>query len=107
MASAMPISVAEAVAAVGGASVISVLLYRYVKTRWIPFGILAVFWVTGLIVGPLTNRTFIQIADLLDTSELHHDQIVALLGVLGVIGAVWAEFRLRRTTRPIPNIAQT
>jgi hypothetical protein len=103
----MPISLAEAIAAVGGSSVISVLLYRYVKTRWIPLAILAVFWVTGLIVGPLTNRTFIQVADLLDTSELHHDQIVALLGVLGVVGAVWAEFRLRKAARPMVGIAQT
>jgi len=67
----MPISILESVVAVGAASLVSVL----------------------------TNHTFIQPADLFDTSELHHDQIVALLGVLGIVGAVWAELRLRRATR--------
>ena len=96
---AMPISIIEAVAAVGGASIASFLLYRFVKSRWTPVAILVTFWTTGVIVGPITNRTFIQLADLLDTSELHHDQIVALLGVLGIVGAVWAELRRRRATR--------
>jgi len=92
----MPISIIEAVAAVGGASVVSILLYRFVKWRWTPAAILLAFWTTGVIVGPITNRTFIQLADLLDPTELHHDHIVALLGVLGIVGALWAEFRLRR-----------
>ena len=35
----------------------------------------------------------------LAANELHHDQIVALLGVLGMVGAVWAELRLRKATR--------
>jgi hypothetical protein len=105
MVTVMPISLLETVAAVGGASLVSVLLYHYLKSRWIPLAILAVFWVTGVIVGPLTNGTFIQLADLLDTSELHHDQVVALLGVLGIIGAVWAELRLRRATRLTQSVA--
>jgi len=95
----MPISILEAVVAVGGASLISVLIFRLVKARWTPLVILGVFWATGIVVGPITNHTFIQPADLFDTSELHHDQIVALLGVLGVVGAVWAELRLRKATR--------
>jgi hypothetical protein len=95
----MPISILEAVVAVGGASLFSVLIFHFVKARWTPLLILGVFWATGIVVGPLTNRTFIQPADLLDTSELHHDQIVALLGVLGIVGAVWAQLRLRRMTR--------
>ena len=95
----MPISILEAVVAVGGASLISVLIFRLVKARWTPLAILGVFWATGIVVGPVTNHTFIQPADLFDTSELHHDQIVALLGVLGIVGAVWAELRLRKATR--------
>jgi hypothetical protein len=105
MVTVMPISILETVAAVGGASLVSGLLYLYVKSRWIPLAILAVFWATGVIVGPLTNGTFIQLADLLDTSELHHDQVVALLGVLGIIGAVWAELCLRRATRLTQSVA--
>src|SRR5256885_13616257 len=99
LATTMPISIIEAVAAVGGASLTSFLLYRFVKSRWTPAAILVTFWTTGVIVGPITNRTFIQLADLLDTSELHHDHIVALLGVLGIVGAGWAEPRRRRVTR--------
>jgi hypothetical protein len=95
----MPISILEAVVAVGGASLVSFLIFRFVKARWTPLAILGVFWATGIVVGPLTNHTFIQPADLFDTSELHHDQIVALLGVLGIVGAVWAELRLRKATR--------
>ncbi|HLQ41537.1 MAG TPA: hypothetical protein VK189_01640 [Thermoplasmata archaeon] len=95
----MPISILEAVVAVGGASLVSVLIFHFVKAWWTPLVILGVFWATGIVVGPLTNHTFIQPADLFDTSELHHDQIVALLGVLGVVGAVWAELRLRKATR--------
>lgn len=96
----MPISILEAVVAVGGASLVSFLIFRFVKARWTPLAILGVFWATGIVVGPITNHTFIQPADLFDTSELHHDQIVALLGVLGIVGAVWAELRLRKATRP-------
>ncbi len=95
----MPISILEAVVAVGGASLVSFLIFRFVKARWTPLAILGVFWATGIVVGPLTNHTFIQPADLFDTSELHHDQIVALLGVLGIVGAVWAELRLRKASR--------
>ena len=95
----MPISILEAVVAVGGASLVSVLIFHFVKAWWTPLAILGVFWATGIIVGPLTNGTFIQPADLFDTSELHHDQIVALLGVLGIVGAVWAELRLRKASR--------
>ena len=104
---AMPISILESVVAVGVASLVSVVLFHFVKAWWIPLGILGVFWVTGIVVGPLTNRTFIQAADLFDTSELHHDQIVALLGVLGIVGAVWAELRLRSATRPKRAAAHT
>jgi len=100
MVSAMPISIVEAVIAVGGASLVSLLIFHFVKSWWTPLLVLAVFWATGIVVGPLTNGTFIQPADLFDTSELHHDQIVALLGVLGIVGAVWAELRLRRATYP-------
>ena len=96
----MPISILEALVAVGAASLVSVLIFRFVKAWWIPLGILGVFWATGIVVGPLTNHTFIQPADVFDTSELHHDQIVALLGVLGIVGAVWAELRLRKASRP-------
>src|SRR6266571_8240690 len=96
----MPISILESVVAVGAASLVSVLFFHFVKVWWIPLVVLGVFWVTGIVVGPLTNRTFIQPADLFDTSELHHDQIVALLGVLGIVGAVWAELRLRKATSP-------
>ena len=96
----MPISILESVLAVGAASLVSVLIFHFVKGWWVPLAVLGVFWATGIVVGPLTNRTFIQPADLFDTSELHHDQIVALLGVLGIIGAVWAELRLLRATRP-------
>jgi len=102
----MPISLIETIAAVGGATLLSVLLFRYIKSRWIPLAILAVFWVTGVIVGPVTNGTFIQLADLLDTTELHHDHVVAFLGVLGIIGAVWAELRLRRATRPTVSVVR-
>ena len=104
MVTLMPISLIETIAAVGGATLLSVLLSHYIRSRWVPLAILAVFWGTGLIVGPLTNRTFIQLADLLDTTELHHDQVVAFLGVLGLIGAVWAELRLRRATRPTLSV---
>jgi len=103
----MPISILESVVAVGAASLVSVVLFHFVKAWWIPLGILGLFWVTGIVVGPLTNRTFIQAADLFDTSELHHDQIVALLGVLGIVGAVWAELRLRSATRPKRSAAHT
>src|SRR5438128_11039802 len=96
----MPISILEAVVAVGTASIVSILTFHYVRASWTPLVILGVFWATGIVVGPLTNHTFIQPADLFDTSELHHDQIVALLGVLGIVGAVWAELRLRRSARP-------
>src|SRR6058998_1669264 len=96
----MPISILESVVAVGAASLISILIFHFVKAWWIPLGILGVFWATGIVVGPLTNHTFIQPADVFDTSALHHDQIVALLGVLGIVGAVWAELRLRKATRP-------
>src|SRR2546427_2758089 len=102
----MPISIIQAVVAVGGASAVSALLYHFVRSRWTPLAILAVFWATGVIVGPLTNRTFIQLGDLLDTTELHHDQIVALLGVLGIIVAVWAELGFRRANRPTGIVAQ-
>src|SRR5437667_9612341 len=100
MVSAMPISIVEAVIAVGGASLVSLLIFHFVKSWWTPLLVLAVFWATGIVVGPLTNGTFIQPADLFDTSELHHDQILAILGVLGIVGAVWAELRLRKATRP-------
>jgi len=103
----MPISILEALVAVGAASLISVLIFHFVKAWWVPLVVLGVFWATGIVVGPLTNRTFIQPADLFDTSELHHDQIVALLGVLGIVGAMWAELRLRRATRPKRIAAHT
>ena len=96
----MPISILESVVAVGAASLVSILVFHFVKAWWIPLGILGVFWATGIVVGPLTNHTFIQPADVFDTSELYHDQIVALLGVLGIVGAVWAELRLRKASRP-------
>ena len=96
----MPISILESVVAVGAASLVSILVFHFVKAWWIPLGILGVFWATGIVVGLLTNHTFIQPADVFDTSELHHDQIVALLGVLGIVGAVWAELRLRKASRP-------
>jgi len=96
----MPISILESVVAVGAAYLVSILVFHFVKAWWIPLGILGVFWATGIVVGPLTNHTFIQPADVFDTSELHHDQIVALLGVLGIVGAVWAELRLRKASRP-------
>ena len=96
----MPISIFESVVAVGAASLVSILVFHFVKAWWIPLGILGVFWAMGIVVGPLTNHTFIQPADVFDTSELHHDQIVALLGVLGIVGAVWAELRLRKASRP-------
>src|SRR5436309_5551967 len=102
----MPISIVEAVVAVGGASLVSLLIFHFVKSWWTPLLVLAVFWATGIVVGPLINGTFIQPADLFDTSELHHDQIVALLGVLGIIGAVWAELRLRQANRPTGIAAQ-
>src|SRR6059036_32264 len=76
----MPISILESVLAVGAASLVSVLIFHFVKGWWVPLAVLGVFWATGIVVGPLTNQTFIQPADLFDTSELHHDQIVALLG---------------------------
>jgi len=103
----MPISILEAVVAVGGASLVSFLIFHFVKARWTPLAILGVFWATGIVVGPVTNHTFIQPADLFDTSELHHDQIVALLGVLGIVGAVWAELRLRKATRVKSIVSDT
>ncbi len=103
----MPISIALAAGAVGGAILVSVLLFHCVKWRWIPLVILAVFWAAGIIVGPIMNGTFIQVADLVDTTELHHDQIVALLGVLGIVGAVWAELKVRRAARPHEAASQT
>ena len=103
----MPISILESVVAVGASSLVSMLIFHFVKAWWIPLGILGVFWATGIVVGPLTNHTFIQPADLVDTSELHHDQIVALLGVLGILGAVWAELRLRKASRPKRIAAHT
>jgi len=102
----MPISIVEAVVAVAGASLVSLLTFHFVNSWWTPLLVLAVFWATGIVVGPLTNGTFIQPADLFDTSELHHDQIVALLGVLGIIGAVWTELRLRQANRPTGIAAQ-
>src|SRR5438093_11335067 len=96
----MPVSILACVVAVGAASLVSILVSHFVKAWWIPLGILGVFWATVIVVGPLTNHTFIQPADVFDTSELHHDQIVALLGVLGIVGAVWAELRLRKASRP-------
>jgi len=102
----MPISIVEAVVAVAGASLVSLLIFHFVNSWWTPLLVLAVFWATGIVVGPLTNGTFIQPADLFDTSELHHDQIVALLGVLGIIGAVWTELRLRQANRPTGIAAQ-
>jgi len=102
----MPISIIESVAAVGGASIVSFLLYRFVKWRWTPALILVAFWTTGVIVGPITNHTFIQVADLVDTTELHHDHIVALLGVLGIVGALWAELRLRRAMHAKETVVQ-
>src|SRR2546426_8735827 len=103
----MPISILESVVAVGAASLVSVVLFHFVKAWWIPLVVLGVFWATGIVVGPLTNRTFIQPGDLFDTSELHYDQIVALLGVLGIGGAVVAELRLRRATQPKRIAAHT
>ena len=100
MVALMPISILESIVAVGAATLVSVLIFHFVKAWWAPLVILGVFWATGIVVGPLTNHTFIQPSDLFDTSELHHDQIVALLGVLGIVGAVWAELRLRKATRP-------
>ena len=102
----MPISIVEAVVAVAGVSLVSLLIFHFVNSWWTPLLVLAVFWATGIVVGPLTNGTFIQPADLFDTSELHHDQIVALLGVLGIIGAVWTELRLRQANRPTGIAAQ-
>jgi len=102
----MPISIAEAVVAVGVASLVSLLIFHFAKAWWTPLAVLGVFWAAGVVVGPLTNQTLIQPADLFDTSELHHDQIVALLGVLGIIGAVWAGLRLRRANRPTGIVAQ-
>src|SRR2546428_11290857 len=96
----MRVSILASVASVGAASLVSILICHFVKAWWIPLGILGVFWATGIVVGPLTNHPFIQPADVFDTSELHHDQIVALLGVLGIVGAVWAELRLRKASRP-------
>src|SRR6059036_850231 len=107
MVTVMPISILESVVAVGVASLVSVLIFHFVKAWWTPLAILGVFWTAGIIVGPVTNHTFIQPADLFDTSELHHDQIVALLGVLGIVGAVWAELRLRSATRPKRIAAHT
>src|SRR6058998_1264393 len=74
----MPISILETVVSVGAASLVSVLVFRFVKVWWTPLVILGVFWATGIIVGPLTNGRSIQPADLFDTSELHHDQMVGL-----------------------------
>src|SRR3989454_627835 len=71
----MPISILESVLAVGAASLVSVLIFHFAKAWWVPLAVLGVFWATGIVVGPLTNRTFIQPADLFDTSELHHDRI--------------------------------
>jgi len=99
----MPISIVEAVVAVGVASLVSLLIFHFVKSWWTPLAVLGVFWATGIVIGPFTNGTFIQPADLFDTSELHHDQIVALLGI---IGAVWAGLRLRRANRPTGIVAQ-
>src|SRR2546427_12598558 len=100
MVALMPISILESIVAVGAASLVSVLIFHFVKAWWAPLVILGVFWATGIVVGPLTNHTFIQPSDLFDTSALHHDPIVPLLGVLGIVGAVWAELRLRKATRP-------
>lgn len=102
----MPISILESVVAVGAASLVSVVLFHFVKAWWTPLAILGVFWATGIVVGPITNHTFIQPADVFDTSELHHDQIVALLGVLGIVGALWAELRLRKTARTSRTVAR-
>src|SRR6058998_1512239 len=82
----MPISILESVVAVGAASLVSILVFHFVKAWWIPLGILGVFWATGIVVGPLTNHTFIQPADVFDTSELHHDQIVVELARVEDIG---------------------
>jgi len=83
----MPISIVEAVVAVGGASLVSLLIFHFVKAWWTPLLVLAVFWATGVVVGPLTNGTFIQPADLFDTSELHHD------GEGGPLGNPWNRWR--------------
>src|SRR6058998_1264397 len=56
----MPISILETVVSVGAASLVSVLVFHFVKVWWTPLVILGVFWATGIIVGPLTNGTFIQ-----------------------------------------------
>src|SRR5437870_11628636 len=96
----MPISILESVLAVGAASLVSVLIFHFVKALWVPLAVLGVFWATGIVVGPLTNRTFIQLADLFDTRELHHEQIGALLGLVEIVGAAAAELRRRRATRP-------
>ena len=92
----VPISVFEATIAFLVPSVASLLAHRFLKRRWLPLLILLAFWATGVVVGPVSNQTFISVTDLLDTTELHHDHVVAALGILGVIGAVWAEVHLRR-----------
>src|SRR5256885_16748961 len=97
----------DRVRAVGASSFVSVLIFLFVRGGWVPLPVLGVFGPMGIVVAPLTNRPFIHPADLFDTSELHHDQIVALLGVLGIVGAVWAELRLRRATRPKRIAAHT
>src|SRR5439155_24503410 len=51
----MPISIVEAVVAVGGASLVSLLIFHFVKAWWTPLLVLAVFWATGVVVGPLTK----------------------------------------------------
>src|SRR5438034_1574528 len=99
----MPISIVEAVVAVGVASLVSLLIFHFVKSWWTPLAVLGVFWATGIVIGPFTNGTFIQPADLFDTSELHHDQIVALLGVLGIVGAVWAQLRSEEHTSELQS----
>src|SRR5439155_20648793 len=96
----MPSSVLEPVPAVAAGPLVSGLIFHFVNAWSAPLPVLGGFWAAGSVVGPLTTRTFIRPADLFDTSELHHDQIVALLGVLGIVGAVWAELRLRKATRP-------
>src|SRR5207237_9108784 len=51
LATAMPISIIEAVAAAAGASVASFLSYRFVKSRWSPAGTLFSLWSPGVPSG--------------------------------------------------------
>lgn len=95
----MPISLLEAVVAVAGASILGALLYRWADFRWKPLAILGVFWATGIVVGKVMTGSYIDLSNVFDTHVLHDDQIVALLGVLGLVGALWAELSLRRRSQ--------